>query len=274
MAIQPAVGGGPVALVPSEPPKRPTFVTGLRCLFGGIGWLVTHPNAWALAAVPLIIGIVATAALAFGSIGWVPDLIADLIGPTTSTWAGVGVVVLKILATALALVVGCLLAFAVAQPLAGPALEGLVRQQERDLGAPTREPTSWVRDIGRALLSVVVGYGFGLPAILLLVLISLFVPVAAIIAVPLELLVAACTIAWDLCDFPMSVRGVPIGERVRTIASHGGAVLGFSLGLALAGLVPCLLFFLLPAGVVGATRLMWEVERWERAQPELDSALH
>jgi CysZ protein len=272
MAIQPAVGDGPVALVPPGPPQRPTFVTGLRCLFGGIGWLVTHPNAWPLAAVPLVIGIVATAALAFGSVGWVPGLIAQLVGPTTSTWAGVGVVVLKILATALAIVVGCLLAFAVAQPLAGPALEGLVRQQERDLGAPTREPTSWPTDIGRALLSVMVGYAFGLPAMVLLLLVSLFLPWAAILTVPLELFVAACIIAWDLCDFPMSIRGMPMAERLRTITGYGGAVLGFSLGLALAGLVPCLLFLLLPVGVVGATRLTWAIERWERAQPAPEAA--
>jgi len=241
-------------------------MTGLRCLFGGFRWLATHPGAWPLAAVPLAIAAVASVVLSFGAVGWVPDLIAQLIGPTVSTLAGVGVVLLKILATALAIVVGCLLAFALAQPLAGPALEGLVRQQERDLGAPTREPTGWLSDIGRALLSVMVGYTFGLPAIVLLLLLSLFIPVVSIITVPLNLLLAAFTISWDLCDFPMSISGVSIGDRVRTLANHRWAVLGFSLGLALAGLVPCLLFLFLPAGVVGATRLTWEIERWERTQ--------
>jgi len=269
--MQPAGAAAPVALAPPTPPRRPTFVTGVRCMFGGIGWLATTPGAWPLAAVPLVIGVVATAILAFTSVGWVPDLIAALIGPTTGTWAGIGVVLLEILATALAIVVGCLLAFAVAQPLAGPALEALVRQQERDLGAPTREPTGWARDIGRALLSVLVGYAFGLPAMVLLLIISLLLPVASIITVPLKLLVAAGTIAWDLCDFPLSVGGVPVAQRIRTIARHGGAVLGFSLGLALAGLIPCLLFLLIPAGVVGATRLMWEVERWEQSQAASDA---
>jgi CysZ protein len=255
-----------MVLAPPQPPTRPTFMTGIRCLFGGFRWLATHPNAWPLAAVPLAIAVVASIALSVGSIGWVPDLIAELIGPTVGTLAGIGVVLLKIFATALAIVVGCLLAFALSQPLAGPALEGLVRRQERDLGIPTRAPTGFLSDIGRALLSVMVGYVFGLPLMVLLLLVSLFIPLASIITVPLNLAVAAFTIAWDLCDFPMSISGVPITARIQTLARHRWAVFGFSLGLALAGLVPCLLFLFLPAGVVGATRLAWEIELWERSQ--------
>jgi CysZ protein len=243
---------------------RPGFGTGIRCLFGGIGWLITSPSVWPLAMVPLAIGIVIGGALGAGAVVWVPGWIAALVGPTGGTLGAVGVAALQIVGTILAVVVALLLGMLLAQPLSGPALEALARKQEEALGAPARPASSFGVEVLRSLQSAAVGLAFGLPVLAVLFALSFVVPAAAVVLFPLKLLVAAFVIAWDLCDYPLSVRGVPIGKRIRILAENHRAVLGYALGLALAGLVPCLPFVLLPAGVAGATRLLFEIERAER----------
>jgi CysZ protein len=246
--------------------QKPGFVDGIRCLFGGIGFVIRTPTIWPVAAIPVFLALVITLALGAASLGLVPGLVHKLIGPTHGTLAGIGVGVTKVLATVAAVVLASLLGFALAQPLSGPALEHIVRVREKELGAPPRAPTGMLLDMARSLKSALVGYMFGLPAMLILLLLSLLLPFASVVTIPLQLLVAAYTIAWDLCDYPLSVRGLPIRIRVGTILRHRTAVLGFSLGLAIVGLVPCLLLLFLPGGVAGAAKLIWQVEQYERTR--------
>ncbi len=244
--------------------ERPGFSTGLRCLTGGLWWTITTPQVWGLVLVPMVLGVVLTVALAAVAVAVVPGFIGDAFGPTSSAWGSASGVALKVLGTLLAVMLSALVGFALAQPLSGPALEGIVRRQEAELGAPVRPGSSLAVEIWRSLQSLLVGYMFGIPALILLLALSLVLPYATVVLFPLKLLVAAFTVAWDLCDYPMSVRGLRMSVRVGTIFRHARAVLGFSLALALAALVPCLLFLLLPGGVAGAARLMWAVERFER----------
>ncbi len=215
--------------------------------------------------VPVFLGVLLTSILAALSIGFVPGFIQDSLGPTETTLRHVGAVVLQVFVTVFAIVASALVGFALAQPLSGPALEAIVRRQEATLGAPARPKTSFIVDIGRSLQSLGVSYAVGIPVIVLLFGLSFVVPYAALVLFPLKLVVAAFTIAWDMCDYPLAVRGLPVGRRVEIIFRHRGAVLGFSLALAAAALVPCLLLLLLPGGVAGAAQLMWHVERYERA---------
>lgn len=246
--------------------ERPGFVTGLSCLFSGLWWTLTTPSVWPLAMVPIVLGLVLTSILGVVSIGFMPGWIAALVGPTSSALGSVGSAILQVLATVLAVAASALIGFALAQPLSGPALEGIVRRKEAELGAPKRPDSSIVAEIWRSLQSLAVGYMFGIPAITILLLLSLVVPYASIVLFPLKLVVAAFTIAWDLCDYPLSVRGLRMSHRVGTVMRHRGAVLGFSVALALAALVPCLLFLLLPGGVAGSARLMWLIEAYERRE--------
>lgn len=240
--------------------ERPGFASGFKALFTGLWWTIKTPAVWPLAMVPLALGCLLTWVLATVSIGYVPGLVEDSFGD------GIGGVVLQILITIVAVLLSALLGFALAQPLSGPALEAIVRRKESDLGAPARPEASILTEIWRSLQSLAVGYAFGLPILTLLFILSFLVPYAEIILFPLKLLVAAFTIAWDICDYPLSMRGLPVSHRVTVLSRNKAAVLGFSLGLALAGLVPCLLFLLLPGGVAGSTRLMWEIEAYERAR--------
>jgi CysZ protein len=240
-------------------------VLGLKSLFRGIGFLVTTPGAWPYALVPLFVMLLLVTLLGSASIEWVPGLIRDWVGPGDSGWAEAGATALAVLGTVLAVLLSGLLAFALAQPLSGPALEKLVRMHEQKLGADERAPTNFVADIFRSLKSVAMGYAIGLPLIAMLLVLSLLLPFASVVTVPLKLLVACFTIAWDICDSPLAIRGMRVRDRVRVLWRYRGAVAGFAIGMALAGLVPCLAFFFLPAGVAGAGRLMWEVELYERS---------
>jgi CysZ protein len=240
---------------------RPGFVAGVRSLFGGAWWVITTPACWPFAIVPVLVAIVLAGGFGTVSVAYAPKLIDHLIGPTHGGLAGAGVAVLSVVAALVGIVVALLLALALAQPISGPALERLVREQEAALGAPTRPHTPFLLDMVRGLKSLVVPYAFGLPILALLFVVSLLVPVASVVTVPLKLVVAAFMVAWDLCEFPLNARGLRVRARMAIVWRHKSAVLGFGAGMALAGLVPCLQLLLLPAGVVGATRLLWEVDR-------------
>ncbi|MEZ4441018.1 MAG: EI24 domain-containing protein [Polyangiaceae bacterium] len=245
---------------------QPGFRTGLTCLFGGLKWLATTSAAWPRAAVPMVLAMIVSVGLSGLSIAYVPDLVGAYFGADHGQLAQVGIGVLKVVITILAIAASALVAFALAQPLSGMALEGIVRLREADLGAPTRPPTSFAADIGRSLQSLVVGYAFGVPALLGLFALSLIVPMASVILFPLKLFVAAMTVAWDICDYPLSVRGLRVSRRVALMRHHWRPILGFGIGLALTGLIPCALLLFLPGGVAGAAQLMWTIEQWERTQ--------
>lgn len=258
---------GERALVPGAPPlvpgARPAFGAGIRALAGGFGFVLTNPAIWPLALVPIAAALVVSTLLGTAAVATIPAQIQALLGARVG---GFLATVLGVVATALALLVALLIGFALAQPLAGPALERIVRRVEARLGAPPWPPTSFVTDVLRSLESVVVTYAFGLPILTVLFLVSLAFPPAALVTTPLKVLVTAIVVAWDLCDYPLSIRGVPVGARVLFMKRNATAMLGFGFGLALLGLLPCLLLLVLPAGVAGAARLVVEIERWEAAQ--------
>lgn len=248
------------------PPTRPGFGFGLASVFRGVGWVVTTPAVWGLAFVPVIVAFAIMVALGIGTVHFVPGWVEGWLGPGVSLGATILLRVLQVLGVLVGFAASVLAAFALAQPLSGPALESLVRKQEQALGAPVRPGNNFVLDVWRSLQSLLVGYMIGLPILAVLALLSLVVPAAAVVLFPLKLVVASFTVAWDLCDYPLSIRGLRVAERLRIMADHKRAVIGFGVALALAGLIPGLLFLLLPCGVAGAARLMWQIERYEQSQ--------
>ena len=241
---------------------KPGFFAGFKALLQGIGFIVKTPNVWPFAMVPIVLTIFLFAGMSWAAVGVVPDMIAewdwvsDLPGwvGTIVSYAIVGVVVVLTL----------LLSFTVAQPLSGPAMERIVRSHEQAIGVTDPRPeTSFIDDIGRSLISLGVSWAFGMPAMVILLILGFVMPFAEIILFPLKIFVAAMIIAWDMCDFPLTIRSMPIGRRVAFIVRNIPAVLGLSVGLALVGLVPCMLFIMLPSAVAGAAKLIVDIERWE-----------
>jgi len=247
-------------------PRTVRACAGLKAFFGGIAFVARNPSVWPLAIVPALIAAVLTTALAVAGVSWVPGWVAGIIGPTQGTLGSVLGWLAQIAAAVLAVVVAFVIGFGLAQPLSGPVLERLVRRVEATLGAPTWPPTTTMEDIGRSLQTVVVGYAFALPALATLFVIGVLFPPAVVVTVPLKVLVTAMMLAWDACDYPLSIRGVSVGTRVAFMKRNAGAMVGFGAALLVVGLVPCLLLLVLPCGVAGATRLIHDIERFEGRQ--------
>lgn len=238
---------------------RPGFLDGTSALFAGFGFVLRTPGVWPLAMVPVVAAVAVTALIGGGTLHLVMPAIAALFGPR---WGFLATIV-EIVVGALALLLAALLGFGVAQPLSGPALNRIVRRAEADLGAPAWPPSSAVEDVGRALQSIAVSYAFGLPILALLALITFLFPPAAVVTFPVKLVVLGLLVAWDLCDYPLSIHGVPVAARIAFMARNARAMIGFGFGLGLLSLVPCALVLVLPVGVAGAARLTRRIELFE-----------
>lgn len=250
------------------PVERPSVGEGVRSLFSGFAFIASNPGVWLLALAPVAVAIVLAVTLGWTAVEIVPPRIEALFGTSSSAVVGVLAFLAKITATLLAILVAGLISFGLAQPLSGPALERIVRRVEADMGAPAWPPTSIVQDVWRSLQSVLISSAFGLPILAVLFVIGALFPPAVFVTVPLKIAVTAVLITWDLCDYPLSIRGVPVGRRVAFLADNARAVIGFGVGLALLSLLPCLLLLALPAGVAGAARLIVLLERFEASSKQ------
>jgi CysZ protein len=251
--------------LPAALPERPGIGEGARSFFGGFGFVLSKPDVWPLAIVPIAIALALSATLGWSIVAFLPSRIEVLLGPSSSAAFGVLAFLVKVVATLMAILVAALISFGLAQPLSGPALERIVRRVEADLGAPTWPKTSILEDVSRSLQSVLVGYAFGLPTLAVLFVLGLIFPPLTVVTIPLKIVVTAILITWDVCDYPLSIRGIPISERVSFLARNIRPVIGFGLGLALISLIPCALLLVVPSGVAGAARLVFAIERWEAA---------
>lgn len=244
------------------PLRRPGFLAGTGALFAGFGFVLRNPLVWPLALVPVAVAGVITSLAFGGTMRLVVPAIGGLFGPRLGFLAALA----EVLVGALALIVAALVGFGIAQPLSGPALNRIVRRAEADLGAPAWPPSGLVEDVGRALQSIAVAYAVGLPILALLSLITFFVPPAAVVTFPIKLIVLALLVSWDLCDYPLSIHGVPVAARVAFVGRNLPAMLGFGFGLALLSFLPCAMVLALPAGVAGAARLTRRIEVFEESR--------
>jgi CysZ protein len=223
------------------------FLRGIAAFFAGVGWVASTPRLWARALVPVATALVLVVALsALGIYGALALAHRELGG---GIGAGLASAVLAVGAVIVAVLVGVSLA----QPLSGWALDGIVRAQERDLGLPPAAAPSetLLGSLGSALLALAAG----VPLLVLLTLVGWIFPPLALVTVPFKVLVAALWLAWDLLDYPLTLRGMGVRARVRWCASNFGAVLGFGLAAALLFAVPGFGLLALPCGVAGAARL-------------------
>jgi CysZ protein len=248
------------------PPERPGFAAGMRHLAGGFTYLLRTPRVVPLAAVPAAIALVLTIALGVATVQLVPSWIESLLGTGSGVSWAVLVAVAKIAGTLIALFASLAIAFGLAQPLSGPALDRIVRHAEADMGAPAWPPTSLLDDVLRAVQTQLIGYAISLPILAVLLVVGMIFPPAVVITFPLKLLVVTALVAWDICDYPLSIRGVAVRTRLRFMQRNFKAMLGFGVALALLSVfLPCTLLLVLPAGVAGAARLIVQIERWEAA---------
>jgi CysZ protein len=222
------------------------------------------PDIWPLAIVPIVIALVLAGI--FGVVGvntalWLVSKYLTRDDP--SMYWTVALVIIRMVAVLLGLAAALFLAFALGKPLSGPVLERIVRRVSTDLGAPEWPAPTLAQDVFRSLQSSVLALVFTLPFLVPLVAIGIIFPPAAVITTPLQFVVTALGAAWDFCDYPLSIRGTPVADRIEFVRRNKGAVAGFGLGLGLLLLLPCTLIIVLPAGVIGAAHLTVALEKWE-----------
>lgn len=240
-------------------PERPSLVGGAVSVLRGLGFLVTRPSLWPYAIVPVVVcGVLL---LGFSSLGIVgaSSLVSKI--EAQSGVATAAVWFLKILLWLVTVLVAFLLATALAQPLSGFALDVLSQRQEAALGGPPREGPRFFPGLVASLKVTFAGLFVGLPLLVMLAGMSFVFPPIAIVTVPAKLAVVSMLAAWDLLDYPFSLRKMGVRERLAFMSEHLGAVLGFGLAITLLLLVPGIGLFLLPVGVVAGTRLVVSTER-------------
>jgi CysZ protein len=234
------------------------FFDGVRAPFAGLGFIVSTPGMWPLALVPVVVVLALTALLGWGGVeamrallhAYLPALASDV------WWA----YVVRVLSYAVAVMVAAVLSVALAQPLSGPALERIVRAQERALGVrehpDDRALASMLRSVRVNLVSLLVG---GVVIVVLLIVDVAFPP-ATVVTVPLKFVVSAFVLSWDVLDYPLGLRQRDVGQRLAWFRTNFAAVSGFGLALSVLFLVPCAGLLLLPAGVAGGARLVVRTE--------------
>lgn len=240
-------------------PERPGFRAGFSSIFAGAAFLVRTPRSWPFAWVPALVLVVLALGLGWAAIAGVNALVDGWLGAATSWYGKAAASVLTWLGSALGAILGLLVALALTPPLSSPALEHIVGLAERELGVPDRAPLGLLSEIWCGARAQAFAALFAVPILALLWLAELLFAPAVFVTVPLKLLVSALSLSWNLFDYPLTLRGVRMRDRLRLVLGHKAAALGFGLAFAILFWVPCFGVLLLPVGVAAATRLVWRI---------------
>ena len=229
-------------------------------LWRGARTILRSPRAWPLALVPAVSFVLLEALWVALSLDvlrpWMRSALSGegelrSFGATAASW----------LLTLLGVAMGWIVSALVAPVISAPALERIVKLVEADLGAPPRAPVGFFRELFCGVESMLLGVALVVPLGLVLAGIALVAPPAAVVTTPLQFLLGALGVAWSLLDYPLTLRGVGMRERLRWMKRNGPAVLGFGLAFAAAFWLPCAGLLLLPIGVAAATELVFRCAR-------------
>lgn len=228
---------------------------GVASTLSGVRFVVLRPRSWPKAIIPAAVASALFVAFA-GGLGWAAW------SQTASLRESVPGYLVTVLLMLVALVLSGVLSLSLAQPLAGFALDDLSRMREATMGGVARKDeddfwtTAW-----RSLRVTMTGLLVGGPLLVALALISMIFPPAAVVTVPLKVLVSSFVVAWDLLDYPFGLRKMRVRARLAWMRANLGAVLLFGASAGALLVVPLLGLFMLPCGVAAATELVVRVER-------------
>jgi CysZ protein len=239
--------------------RRPDLRAGFSAVFSGFGFIVKTPKAWPFALVPGIVLTILALCSSYGAVVLVQSSLQHLVGSPESWYGRAGTSALKWLGSVLAVILGLLIALALTPPLSSPALEKIVGQVERSLGIPERAPLSFFAEVWCGIRAQALAAIVTVPLLLLLWVVELLIAPAVFVTVPLKFLVSAFGLAWNLFDYPLTLRGVRIRRRLRMVLDHKAAAFGFGAAFALLFWLPCFGVLMLPVGVAAATRLTWRM---------------
>ncbi len=240
--------------------RPPSFWEGARALRAGLAFVGSRRDLWFAAAVPCLLVALVGLPLCWLAIGRAGPWLADWLLPGATTWYAVGAhVLVRWVASALGAYLAFWVALLAAPVLSAPALEHLVRAREVALGVPSRPSRGFLFELACGLEAQVGALLLVLPLWLACWLLSALVPGAALLLLPLQVLPLALGFAWNLLDYPLTLRGVRMRARFALLRQRPAPILGFGLVFAVATWIPGAALVLLPAGVVAATGLAWRL---------------
>lgn len=238
-------------------------LSGVQCLFRGIGFVARRPRLWPLGLLPavvtfavLVTGVVLLAVYSTDLVAWATPF-ADGWSPRVRDVArlvvGIALVVLAAWVAVLAFVALTLL-------FGQPFYERLSRLVDEELGDPPAEPEeTWHRGMRRAVRETLATALRTLPAALLVFAVGLVPVVGQVAAFALGALVGGRFLAVELLAPAMERRGRYLPDRRALLRAHRSHCYGFGVPAYLLFLVPVLAVLLMPGAVAGATMLVREL---------------
>lgn len=234
------------------------FLAGAALVPRGFALWRRRPGAMALGMLPAVIAGTLVAAVLI-ALGLNVDALAQAITPFADDWAERDRSVLRTI-LALLLVAGAITAtfytFTTLTLLIGdPFYERIWRAAEEDLGGFTPSPLRFWRSVGDGVLLVLRALGYALTTWL----IGLIPAVGTVAAAIIGPMLAGHLIARELTTRPFQARGLDTTVRGRLLRGSRARELGFGIATQLVFLVPGGAIAIMPAAVVGATRLARDV---------------
>jgi CysZ protein len=222
------------------------FVSGFRFYFAGLRLLARHPGLLALSAVPIALTVVALVGLAAGG-AWLAGSLVEGGGELRR--------LTEIFVFLLALVLGYLIYMPLARVLLAPFSEALSRRAHAVLrgSLPPRATGGWAR----AMLEGAKLVTLQLTVLAAALALGLILPP---VGGPIGVAAAVIFAGLDYLDVPLSVRGLTLGRKLALLWRHKALALGFGLAGYCLLLIPLVNLLSLPVGVIGATRLVAELD--------------
>jgi CysZ protein len=236
---------------------KPGFWSGVAAIGRACWFLLRTPRAWPAALLPGVVLVCLSALVVWASLAVLRPVVEE---PA----AGLGPLVRTLLpwfAAAAATVLGWLVALAATPPICAPALEHIVALRERDLGLEAHPAIGFFAEVWCGVRALVFGAALAIPVLAVATLVDLFIPLAWVVTIPIRWVVLSLSVAWNLFDYPLTLRGVPIRERWMLVRSHLRPVMGFGLSFAALFSLPCLSVLLLPVGVAAAAELVGRIRQ-------------
>jgi CysZ protein len=219
-----------------------------------------------VAAVPALMMLALASVVTVLGVWAGSEMLQWIYGTNRGTWGAIGYWASWLLVIAAVFVSAIMAALTLAQPLSGYALEKVAHAQEFKLTGYRRPQLPYFTSLLLNLRTVLFSLSVGGSALAVLFLITLFFSPAAVVTVPLKFLVWSWMLAWDFLDYPLGLRGLGVGARIRWVLRHFGAFTVYGALWAAVCIVPGIALLLLPMGVAGATRLVLRDDpgrRWD-----------
>jgi uncharacterized protein involved in cysteine biosynthesis len=235
---------------------------GFSGFFNGICFIIGTPTVWIWAAVPMAwLLVLSCGGCGFGF--WGAEALSKQIVQPETTWGEVGKWALTVCLSIFAFMLVALAALSLTQPLSGFALDRIAIAQEAAMTGRRRTAPSIFLTLWNSAKATILSLVIGSPILLVLLVIGLAFPPAAVVTVPLKFLVAGWMLAWNFIDYPLGLRRMGLRARIIWALQHFDAFTTFGVVWALLLPIPGVVLLVLPMGVAGVTRMVVQEEIYE-----------